>query len=125
MKARKEKQNGLLKTVVIGGMIVGASTFGANAENLFSYGDLGSGSEVRSNLLEQYGLPITTANLPGDFIVGEGKCGEGKCGEGKCGEEKKSEKKSEKATEAKKAETKTTEGKCGEEIGRASCRERV
>jgi len=109
MKTRKEKNKGLLKTVVMGGMIAGASTFGVNAENLFNYGELGSGAEVRSNLLEQYGSPVSTANVPVDFIIGEAKCGEGKCGE-----EKKTEKKTEKTTEAKKSETKTTEGKCGE-----------
>jgi len=114
MKSKKEKQNRLLKTVVISGMIAGASSLGMNAESLFQYEDLGSGAEVRSNLLEQYGSPIASTNLPEDFIIGEAKCGEGKCGEGKCGEEKK-EKKAKKTTEAQKAESKTTEGKCGEE----------
>jgi len=100
MKAKTEKQKGLLKTVIIGGMMVGASTIGTNAESLFSYGDMGSGAEVRSNLLEQYGSPVNTANLPSDFVVGESKCGE---------EKSKATKK-----EAKKTESKTTEGKCGE-----------
>ena len=112
MRTKKEKQSRLLKTVVIGGMIAGASSLSANADNLFNYGDLGSGSELRGHLLEQYGSPINTANLPTDYIVGEAKCGEGKCGEGKCGEGK--EKKAEKGKEAKKGESKTGEAKCGE-----------
>ncbi|MBR8537334.1 hypothetical protein KDU71_17325 [Carboxylicivirga sediminis] len=110
MKTKKNNSNGLLKTVIIGGMIAGASSLSANAENLLNYGDLGSGAELRTNLLEQYGSPVHTANLPDTYKSGEAKCGEGKCGEGKCGEEKKAEG----TKEAKKAETKTTEAKCGE-----------
>ncbi len=109
MKARKEKQSKLLKTVVIGGMIAGATSISANANNLFAYGDLGTGAELRSNLLDQYGTPAETANLPSDYILGEAKCGEAKCGEGKCGEAK-----SEKAKKAKKSESKSAEAKCGE-----------
>ncbi|MCT4587674.1 MAG: hypothetical protein N4A71_07620 [Carboxylicivirga sp.] len=116
MRTKKEKRSRLLKTVVIGGMIAGASSLSANAGDLLNYGDLGSGSELRSDLLEQYGSPVSTANLPSDYIVGEAKCGEGKCGEGKCGEgkEKTKEKKGKEAKTAKKGETKTSEAKCGE-----------
>jgi len=121
MKAKKENKSRLLKTVVIGGMIAGASSLSANADNLFNYGDLGSGAEIRSNLLEQYGSPVSTANLPGDYLVSEAKCGESKCGEGKCGEEKKAEK----GKEAKKGESKTTEAKCGEgKCGEAKSKEK-
>jgi uncharacterized low-complexity protein len=111
MRTKKEKRSRLLKTVVIGGMIAGASSLSANAGDLLNYGDLGSGSELRSDLLEQYGSPVSTANLPSDYIVGEAKCGEGKCGEGK---EKTKEKKGKEAKTAKKGETKTSEAKCGE-----------
>lgn len=113
MKTKKVKQTGLLKTVVLSGMIAGALPFAANANDLFNYGDLGSGAEVRSSLLDKYGSPLNAyQNQATDYILGEAKCGEGKCGEGKCGEgEKKAEAKK---GEAKKAETKTTEAKCGE-----------
>ncbi|MBI9062671.1 MAG: hypothetical protein JEZ14_11855 [Marinilabiliaceae bacterium] len=113
MKTKKEKQTSLLKTVVLSGMIAGALPLAANANDLFSYSDMGSGAEVRSSLLDKYGSPLNAyQNQATDFIIGEAKCGEGKCGEGKCGEgEKKAEAKK---GEAKKAETKTTEAKCGE-----------
>ena len=118
MKTKKEKQTGILKTVVLSGMIAGALPLAANANDLFNYSDMGSGAEVRSSLLDKYGSPLNAyQNQPTDFIIGEAKCGEGKCGEGKCGEgEKKAEAKKGEAKkgEAKKAETKTSEGKCGE-----------
>ena len=138
MKSEKKK-NSILKGVVLSGMIAGALPLATNANNLLSYEVMGSGSELRSELLQQYGSPIDAiANVNGDYLVGEGKCGEGKCGEGKCGEEGKKEVKAEvkegdkKAVESKasvattgdkaKATTdtktdakgKSTEAKCGE-----------
>ncbi|TLX75358.1 hypothetical protein E9993_10710 [Labilibacter sediminis] len=132
MKSEKQK-NSILKGVVLSGMIAGALPMAANANNLMSYNELGSGSELRSELLEQYSSPIDAlSNVNGDYVIAEGKCGEGKCGEAKCGEEgkketKKSEKKAvdAKTSEAtcgdkdkketkKEAKSKTTEAKCGE-----------
>ena len=102
----------------------------ANAENLFNTEDLGTGSDLRSNILEANWNSPAFINATIELKCGEGTCGEGKkkaegekaetkaaektgehkCGEGKCGEEKKAE--GEKATP--KAEGKTGEHKCGE-----------
>ncbi len=127
MKTKRENKNGLLKSVVLSGMIAGAMPFAANADNLFSYEDLGSGSQLRGNLMEKYVSPSDAINLAGENYVFEGKCGEGKCGEGKCGEKEGDKKKEtkKKGTEKKatksKAKTeksaekgKTKEAKCGE-----------
>ncbi len=127
MKTKRENKNGLLKSVVLSGMIAGAMPFAANADNLFSYEDLGSGSQLRGNLIEKYVSPTDAINLAGENYVFEAKCGEGKCGEGKCGEKEGDKKKEtkKKGTEKKatksKAKTeksaekgKTKEAKCGE-----------
>ncbi|TAJ13954.1 hypothetical protein DMA11_07115 [Marinilabiliaceae bacterium JC017] len=122
MKTKKENQNSLLKGLVLGGLMAGALPVAANANTLFNYDNLGSGAEVRSNLLDLYGSPLESMNpSSSDFIVGEGKCGEGKCGEGKCGS--KEEAKKETTKEAKKSETKSaTEAKCGEgKCGEGKC----
>ncbi len=137
MKTRKERKNGLLKSVVLSGMIAGAIPFAANADNLFNYEDLGSGSQLRSNLIQKYVSPTDAISNTSENFVFEAKCGEGKCGEGKCGEKKGTEKKQtekkqvqkkegkEKATKSnakakktsekgKTKEAKCGEGKCGE-----------
>jgi uncharacterized low-complexity protein len=126
---KSERKNSILKGVVLSGMMAGALPLAANAENLMNYELMGSGSEIRSDLLNQYGSPIeAVSNVQNDYVVGEAKCGEAKCGEGKCGsdskkEAKKSEAKSTKADKtseatcgekSKKEKGKTTEAKCGE-----------
>ncbi len=127
MKTKRENKSGLLKSVVLSGMIAGAMPFATNADNLFSYEDLGSGSQLRGNLIEKYVSPTDVINRTGENYVFEAKCGEGKCGEGKCGEKEGDKKKNatkkegkEKATKGK-AKTekssekgKTKEAKCGE-----------
>ncbi|WP_066628020.1 hypothetical protein [Labilibacter marinus] len=104
----KLERKSILKGVVISGMIAGAMPAMANSTDLFNYDTMGSGAELRAELLEQYGSPIDVQNLNSeDFLLGENKCGEGKCGE---------KAKKEGTKEAKKSETKekTSEAKCGE-----------
>lgn len=113
----KNTSKNILKGTLIAGALVGAASLTAAPANMFNYNDLGSGSEVRANLIER--ALNNSSNL---FL--ELKCGEGKCGEGKCGEEnakKTTDKKTKKAktkakSKTKKAdkESKTKEGKCGE-----------
>ncbi len=101
------------------------------ANGILDYSDLGSGSQVRSALVDM-NLNAEESNTLYAYKISDMKCGEGKCGEGKCGEDKKAEDgKSKKATkgkkakasskkadakktDAKKAEGKSTEAKCGE-----------
>ncbi len=121
---KTEKKKSILKGVFLGGMIAGVIPAMADANSLLDYNIIGSGAELRSGLLEQYGSPVdVSANLSNDFIVGETKCGESKCGESKGGKEgeankktKKSETKKDEVKAAGKTESKATEAKCGEEV---------
>lgn len=81
-----------LSTLFTGAIVAGA-IMSANAMENASNGfeDLGTGAELRANLLSAPSSPF--------------KSTEAKCGEGKCGEEKQ---------ESKAAEHKCGEGKCGE-----------
>ena len=90
------------------GTISGMSAVDAHALQQTGFTALGSGAQVRTQLID---LNTTENTNPGYFghhekggehKCGEGKCGEGKCGEGKCGEGKDS------------GEHKCGEGKCGE-----------
>lgn len=110
---RKEKRNiskNLLKGTLVAGAFFGVSSLtAATTSSLYDYDALGSGSEVRSEILGT----THQATLPGNNF--ELNCGEGKCGEGKCGDEKKDAKKTEaKTEEGKSKEAKCGEGKCGE-----------
>jgi len=109
------------KSLITGSMIAGAlfatANLNANAADLFRFSNLGTGEEVRSQLLGsssnalhlelkcgEKGKADSTAAKKGK----DGKCGEGKCGEGKCGGAKKA---GDKKDSAKK---KGKDGKCGE-----------
>jgi len=116
---------GKIVAVATGTLALGAVSNNASAADLFAVDHLGSGSEVRSNLIELNSDFIAdnkmVSNLTVELKCGEGKCGAGKCGEGKSGDEKedakktdkKSDKKSDKKEDAKK-DDKSKEGKCGE-----------
>lgn len=112
-------------SIVTGSLLVGAlfSTATGTAANLFDFDHLGTGAELRANLLSS-DVINTFSNKVDDLKCGEGKCGEkktetkteaktkeAKCGDGKCGEKKETKKATKKT---KKAESKTKEGKCGE-----------
>ena len=109
-------------------MIAGAlltttlATSPALGADILAYNDLGTGSQVRSHLIDVNSNQVNgqTSNV---VKFAELKCGEGKCGEGKCGEGDKKEASKEAkegetakaaATESKSAEAKCGEGKCGE-----------
>ncbi len=127
MKA--SKKIGKIAAVATGALAIGAVSSEANAAELFQVDHLGSGSEVRSNLIDLNSDFVAenkmVSNLNVELKCGEGKCGEGKCGEGKSGDDKKEgEKKDEKKTDKKdaKADDKTKEHKCGEgKCGEGKC----
>lgn len=100
-------------------MIAGAlltttlATTPAMGADILAYNDLGTGSQVRSHLIE---MNAGQAESQSSQVVkfAELKCGEGKCGEGKCGEgDKKEAKKGEKAKATAK-ESKSADAKGGE-----------
>lgn len=114
-KQSKRSIGALITGTVMSGALLGSVT--ANAAEMFDYDDLGSGAELRSDLLDASNTGFNTLEAK----CGEGKCGdekaEGKtedhkCGEGKCGDEK-AEGSAEKS-EAKASDHKCGEGKCGE-----------
>jgi uncharacterized low-complexity protein len=105
MKNSKNKTSILTGSLIAGA--IGLTSITAGASNLFNYNSLGSGSELRSELLNANVSPLKVAELEcgdkkktGDKSkTGEAKCGdkkkdskgksgEGKCGEGKCGDKK-------------------------------------
>ena len=130
-------KNNKLKNLAAGTIMLSSLSLlsvDANAENLFNTEDLGTGSDLRSNILEANLNSPAFINATIELKCGEGTCGEGKkkaegekaetkavektgehkCGEGKCGEEKKEMKKAEGEKAIPKAEGKTGEHKCGE-----------
>ncbi len=107
---------------LVTGIVMSAATLSAPAANLFSYSSLGSGSEVRSTLLEKamndHDLHLfemkcgdesksdsTKSATKPAAKKADGKTTDAKCGEGKCGEKK---------ADAKKTDNKTKDAKCGE-----------
>lgn len=83
------------------------------ASALAGLNDLGSGSEVRSALIDM-NLNANESNTMYAYKISDMKCGEGKCGEGKCGENKKaddSKKKVAKKSDGKKANSKKAKAK--------------
>ncbi len=133
MENKSNKKASILKGAILTGVIAGLTPLSANSSALFSYDVLGSGAEVRTQILEEKSVSGTVYELKcgsekeeskkkkSETKKGEatkakkGKSTEAKCGEGKCGEGKSgAEKKEGKSEEKKKGESKSTEAKCGE-----------
>lgn len=137
----ERKKSIKISALATGTLMLGAFASGnATAADNQGFEDLGSGAEMRSELLTNNNPVQFMNNREVELKCGEGTCGEKskegkadkkakasddkaaehKCGEGKCGEEKKADKKAEKkdkkaeATEDKAGEGKCGEGKCGE-----------
>ena len=124
-------ENKNLKSLAASALALGLIANPASAENLFTSTDLGTGAELRSDVLGlNDAAPRIFNNTDIELKCGDGKCGEetkaegektegeqaeeSKTGESKCGEEKKAEKKAEKTEgESKSGEHKCGEGKCG------------
>ncbi|MCD4734571.1 MAG: hypothetical protein K8R53_00880 [Bacteroidales bacterium] len=99
----KNTKKSMLIGVLAAGAIFGTTNLNASPASLFSYDDLGSGSEIRSTLLEEYTAKHSSMLL--ELKCGEDKSKESKCGEGKCGEDKtKMKKEGEKNSGDKKVE---------------------
>lgn len=131
-----------ISALAAGSLLVGS--FSANAISNQSFEDLGTGSELRSELLSNLNPVKFFKNTEVELTCGEGKCGdkakekakdaktdapadkaadkagEHKCGEGKCGEKATDEKKA--ATPAKEAGDKAKDDKAGEhKCGEGKC----
>lgn len=123
------EKNKSIKSILFTGSIVAGSLLGgstASAHSAFNFTDLGTGSQLRSALLEnlssqKYNLDLACGEKSNDKTKDskskDGKCGEGKCGDSKskdhkCGDKNDSTKASVK--DMKKTDSKSKEGKCGE-----------
>ncbi|MBN2175222.1 MAG: hypothetical protein JW731_13895 [Bacteroidales bacterium] len=113
------------KTIVTGsliaGTIMGTVSMNAAETSMFKYSELGSGSVIRANLLNQtetdfkaYLLELNcgeNTKKATETKKTEDKSKEAKCGEGKCGEGKEVKAKDAKATDVKATEVKATDAK--------------
>lgn len=126
--------NKSLKSILFTGSIVAGSFLSTTtaSANPFSFTDLGSGSQLRTVLLDnlvsqKYNLDLKCGENSKDKTKGdsktEGKTKEAKCGEGKCGDSKTTEHKcggkndstKMKTSDIKKiGDSKTKDAKCGE-----------
>lgn len=108
----KMKKRNAMSAFITGALVSGAAITNVQAADMFQCDDLGSGAELRSDLLGSPAVEIknmdascgesktSTEGKKSESKAAEHKCGEGKCGEGKCGDEHKemkTEKKSEKS----------------------------
>ncbi len=109
------KEKTMMKIVLGSSLVLGAANLSAAETENHEYSSLGSGAELRTELMEAESGDAIAFDFSSFFggeeekSPAEGKCGEGKCGEGKCGEES-----DEESCEAKAAESKCGEGNCGE-----------
>jgi uncharacterized low-complexity protein len=92
-----EKKKSILAGSLLTGAIIAVSSFSANAAGMFNYNNLGTGHEVRTNLLRRenssknFELKCGEKGKTDSTMAKKGK--DGKCGEGKCGDNKKPMKK--------------------------------
>jgi len=140
-KKNHTKNVAVISGTLVTGLVTGMAGNEANANDLFNFSDLGTGYELRNEMIDMNKVEAALQSNTVRAKVWEDKCGEGKCGEGKCGEEKKKEEKkkeemkkeakegdekkaaavtpaekskTEEAKKEEKKEEKTKEAKCGE-----------
>jgi uncharacterized low-complexity protein len=124
--------NKSLKSILFTGSIVAGSLLSVNtaSANPFSFTDLGSGSQLRTALLDnlvsqKYNLDLSCGEKTKDNSKSDSKTKDAKCGEGKCGDSKTTEHKcggkndstkmmTKGVNNMKKMDDKSKEGKCGE-----------
>jgi len=88
-KKNHTKQVAIVSGAIVTGIMGGASAHEANAGDLFNYTTLGTGSELRNELIDMNMVDKAVGPETIRARVWEGSCGEGKCGEGKCGDKSK------------------------------------
>ena len=99
MKDTKKLLNKLATCSLLAGTIVTGMAQPSEAAVASNYSYLGTGGEVRAQVLRSSATPFSMEIKGEEGKCGEGKCGEGKCGEGKCGEGKCGDDKKEPAPE--------------------------
>ena len=106
-----ENKKSIFNGSMIAGAIMSLTSISANAATLTNYSSLGTGGQVRSELLSSVSSFGNLELKCGENKTKEAKCGEDKSKEAKCGEKTK---KDDKKKEGKGKEAKCGEGKCGE-----------
>ena len=101
MKNDKTKLAKIALATLVAGAMSGSQ---AQANDLLTLVALGSGTQLRSSLLNTNQSQATHYGTNATAETHDSKSGEGKCGEGKCGDE----------SDSKSAEGKCGEGKCGD-----------
>jgi uncharacterized low-complexity protein len=108
-----ETKKTILTGTAIATAILGAASMKANTSNLFDFTSLGSGSEVRANLVNAVPSAVKFSDLScGDKKDAKAKEGEHKSKDAKCGDSKTKEASSDK--KAHDGAHKSKDGKCGE-----------
>lgn len=101
-----EKKKNIIKGSLIAGALVACSSFATHATEIFHSNNLGSGEEVRTNLLakktgnHRLELTCSSGSQSGTHKHHkDGKCGDGKCGKDhKCSKDHKCGKKGKKGS---------------------------
>ena len=100
-----ENSKNILKGSIIAGSVIGLTLYAnARSSNIVNFEALGTGSELRANLLENNSI---SSGVKIEFTCGDGTCGEASCGE-------KSDKKLDNKADTETVEHKDGEHKCGE-----------
>jgi len=107
---KKSSERSLLTASIIAGALTSLTSISANANTLFNYASLGTGAEIRSELLNSSHSNSKVIELECGNKSNEKSNANSKTGEAKCGD--KNKKKSSTGNTSQKG--KTTEGKCGE-----------
>lgn len=125
----ENKKSKIFKGSLVAGAMLSVTALSAapNTSNLFNYNALGSGAEVRTEILNSNGDMHRTFEAKcgeeSKAAKAESKSKEAKCGEGKCGEEGTKEAKAKTSkTEGKAKDAKCGEGKCGEDKKKAEAK---
>ncbi|MGE5196132.1 MAG: hypothetical protein ACM3JI_02250 [Anaerolineae bacterium] len=108
------------RKIALASLVLLGSSLQIQAEQSLQYSSLGSGSEIRENILSEGESPDTPSSRK---VASESKCGDGSCGgdkkpnDGTCG---KSKSKQAKCGKDKSKESKCSQGSCGDDKSKES-----
>ena len=91
----ENKKKSILASTLIAGALISGASLNATESSLFSYNELGSGSEIRTTLVTNsiteragimaFDMKCGEDTKKSDKKKADSKSAEAKCGEGKCG----------------------------------------
>lgn len=115
-KKKNSVKNILLTGTIIAGSVLGISSLNANTVETFKYSELGSGGELRAELLQNSVTDIRAIELSCGEKTTDTKSKDAKCGEKDAKATKATDSKSKdaKCGEHKATDSKSKDAKCGE-----------